>query len=500
MGYTWQKTVEATAAAYEEVLNRIGRRVQPQQYTVPVMPEVSPSSQPAVSADFQNILERGENAAMNEQYATAHELLAQAESMQPASARALKARGTVFLVEGNIALARGYFERAHRADSRDPRPMSGLGMCELREQRHSQAYEFFRKALDIDPMHLTSILQLMECSYVLGKFDDLERILRRYLSERGSDTEMSFCLAGCCFKQGKMEEASRIVAQVLREKPEHTGARELETVLRQKMAAPPSVQQRPNPVVNSVVQSAVDVAQPVFDSMDQQIMELEEAKRERRLGDVKSGCSRLATLSTLKPAQREKVRLLQAETFVLEEDLVSAREIYDSVLRDNPASARALCGHGALAAHANRWEEARRSFEQALYHKPEYDVALAGMGLCCSWFKDHERAWDFYKRAVRANPENARALLGIIELGYPLKRLGDVEEAVRAYLDMHPLDFEFLYALAGCLFAQGKLDEATAEVRKITMFEPNNERARELQRLIDERESTTRRASTAAGR
>ncbi len=502
MSYTWAQTIEQTAQAYDRVMAGRQRKGtnQPQQpaYAPPSFPHPI-SSQPTTPAfsnvELTNVIERGEAAAMNEQYQDAHELLAQAERMDPHSSRALKARGTVFLAEGKTSTARGYFERAHTANPADPRPLSGLAMCEMREQRVHQAYTLFVKALDIDPMHLTSLLQLMECAYNLLRFDDLERVLRNYLVQRPADVEMRFCLAGCCYKQGKFDEAAHLADDVLRERTDHQGARELKEAIRQRPAAP-----RTNPVVNSMVQSAAATSSEPFDGIDRQIMELEEAKRERRLDDVRSGCQRLAAIGSIKPAQAEKIKLLQAEVFVLEENLVAAKSIYDQVLAQNPQSARGLCGQGALAAHAGRWDDARNSFERALIAKPEYDVALAGMGLCCSWFKEHERAWDFYKRAVRTNPENARALLGIIELGYPLKRLIDVESAVRAYLDMHPLDFEFLYALAGCLYAQGKLDEATAEVRKITMFEPDNQRARELQRLIDERTTQPGRAQVVAGR
>lgn len=474
MSYTWAQAVEKTAQAYQQIAG--GARRSPQ-------PSVSSTQSPVLPTDLTNLIERGEAAAMNEKYQEAHELLAQAERLQSNSARVLKARGTVFLAEGKVPAARGYFERAHAANPADPRPLSGLAMCEFRDQRIHQAYTFFVKALDMDPMHLTSMLQLMECAYHLSRFDDLERVLRNYVTQRPLDMEMQFCLAGCCYKQGKTEEASRISERVLQQNPDHQGARELQEVLRQRVSAAP----RTNPVVNSVVESPQVIQRDAFDGIDRQILDLEEAKRERRLDDVKNGCVRLSSRTGLKPEQLEKLTVLQAEVRVLEQDLDGAKELYDQVLGRNPNSARALCGHGALAAHAGRWDEARRCFEKALMNKAEYDVALAGLGLCCSWFKEHERAWDYYKRAVKTNPENARALLGIIELGYPLKRLGDVEYAVRAYLDMHPLDFEFLYALAGCLFAQGKLDEATAEIRKITMFEPDNQRARELQRLIDER-------------
>lgn len=497
MSYTWEQTTMQTIAAYQRIVATRPRAAQP---FVPTPAMTVPAATTSIAAtpppsEFLALVERAEGAAMNEKYTEAHELLAQAERINPNSARALKARGTVFLVEGKISEARQYFTRACSAEPMDPRPISGLAMCELREQRHDQAYPLFVKALDIDPLHLTSVLQLMECSYWLLRFDDLERILRKYLAQRPSDMEMQFCLAGCCFKQGKSEEAENIVEQVLREKPTHTGARELQDVIRQRNAATP----RANPVVNSAVQSTSSRTE-IFDALDQQLAEIEDAKRERRFDEVRSGLKRISTTAGLKPHQKEKAKLLEAETAVLHDELDFARSIYEEVLRENPTSARALCGQGALAAHANRWDDARTLFAQALQAKPEYDVALAGMGLCCSWFKEHEAAWGFYRRAVQANPENARAVLGIIELGYPLQRLNDVEQAVRSYLEMHPLDFQFLYALAGCLYAQGKLDEATSEIQKITMFEPNNERARELQRMIDEREQTGKPTQAAMGR
>ncbi|MBN8550839.1 MAG: glycosyltransferase, partial [Deltaproteobacteria bacterium] len=304
MSYTWEQTTTQTITAYQSIMASRARKSQP----ITLTPAMSiPATATAVSAtpppsEFMALVERGENAAMNEKYAEAHQILAQAEAINANSARALKARGTVFLVEGKVAEARTYFTRANAAEPMDPRSISGMAMCELREQRHAEAYTLFVKALDIDPMHLTSLLQLMECSYNLMRFNDLERILRKYLAQRPADVEMQFCLAGCCYKQGNPTEAMQIVENVLREKPGHAGARELQDVLRQRAAAVAAV--KPNPVVNSVVQTAVSSEQ-VFDSNDQQISEIEEAKRERRFDDVKSGITRMSRM-TLKPHQSEK--------------------------------------------------------------------------------------------------------------------------------------------------------------------------------------------------
>jgi hypothetical protein len=54
-------------------------------------------------------------------------------------------------------------------------------------------------------------------------------------------------------------------------------------------------------------------------------------------------------------------------------------------------------------------------------------------------------------------------------------------------LEYHPAAIEFLYSLAGCYFAQNKLDQARREVEKVMLLSPGHEKAMELARLVDER-------------
>jgi len=164
-----------------------------------------------------------------------------------------------------------------------------------------------------------------------------------------------------------------------------------------------------------------------------------------------------------------------------------AAGMLEEILRENPRCARAICGKGALAAAEHKLEEAKALFEEAHRMAPDYDVPLAGMGLCASWGGDFEKGWQYYRAALDRNPENIRALLGLIEAGYPLGRLEGVESALRAYLEFHPADLDLLYALAGCCFAQNKLEEAAATVNKITFFAPNHPNALELKGMIEER-------------
>jgi cytochrome c-type biogenesis protein CcmH/NrfG len=84
----------------------------------------------------------------------------------------------------------------------------------------------------------------------------------------------------------------------------------------------------------------------------------------------------------------------------------------------------------------------------------------------------------------------------MIELGYPLQRLDRVEQAIKAYLEIHPADVEFLYALAGCNFSQGKYSEAADGVSMILIFNPQHTHALELHSMIVEK---TQQGQTSAG-
>jgi tetratricopeptide (TPR) repeat protein len=98
-----------------------------------------------------------------------------------------------------------------------------------------------------------------------------------------------------------------------------------------------------------------------------------------------------------------------------------------------------------------------------------------------------EQAWNLFKQAVQLNPENGRALYGIIELGYHFSRFDDIEQALNAYLECHPGDINYLYALAGCFFRQGRMVEAQQEIEKVILLDPQNANANEMIKLIEER-------------
>ena len=203
-------------------------------------------------------------------------------------------------------------------------------------------------------------------------------------------------------------------------------------------------------------------------------------KRDRKTEEVKMGAIDIINAKGATGEQKEQASLLLAEVAVLEEDLATAEKMYSEILRLKPESARAITGQGAILANRGNWEEAREYFIRASEIDPSYDVPFAGLGLYHTWKQEFDLAWDLYQEALKRNPENQRAVLGAIEVGFAQSKFEEVEVIVREWLDHKPGDLDLIYSLAGCLYSQGRMDEASNELEKVFIFNPDHVGAREL--------------------
>jgi tetratricopeptide (TPR) repeat protein len=486
--FSWENLGTQTLAAYRKILNIEVNNTK-------VLGDKGAFMAPTFDLDtdttvFQDTLERAELATKAGKTDEAQALFAQAEKLNPNSCRLRMSMGAFHFSNGKIKEAKASFESALDVDSNDVKSLIGRGMCEIFNKSHVTAYGYFVKALQINPLELVGIHQLIECAFVLNRFDESTEIIEKFLAKNPKDAEMRFCLAGCYYKLSKISEAKLELQNVMAQNPNHKGALELSARIaneESKVVATPTIAPT---VVASPISETLIVAPPVQQRVDRNIdadmklAELNEKKRNREIEAVKTGCAELSKIQNLAADQIEFIKILSAEVAILEGALEAAHSIYDVVLKDNPRSARALCGKAALAANSNEWTSAQVMFERALQSDSRCDIAYAGLGMCAAQTQNFPKAWDLYSQALRINPENLRAVLGIIELGYPMKRLAEVEKAVRGYLDLHSADCNFMYSLAGCLFAQEKYSEATEELDRLLMFEPNNQHALELKQLI----------------
>jgi glycosyltransferase involved in cell wall biosynthesis/Flp pilus assembly protein TadD len=497
MTYSWKEMAEKTFASYKEASGwkqPVTASVQTQTPTVQAVPVEQPVVTTTVTATgmgsadpvkYQELLEKGELLAREHKFESAIEAFDEAEHYSNGDGQLYRAKGATLLAAQRTADAKTYFQKAVLANPTDAKAFCGLGMSQGILGDTEASYDSLVKSLCLKPDHAVAILQLMHVAYALNRFSDLENALRLYTQEHKDDLEMQFCLAGCLYKLDKMEEALAINDMVLKKDPGHRGAFELSAILQQSKTSSPSLTKKVE--VERATQSRSDLSSidGTFTEVDQEIIMIEECKRKGKYSEAFSRIAALSTNQSLSEIQKETIICQKAESLVLTDQYKQAEENYNVVLSKNPDSSRALCGQGALAAAKGNWIDAEKLFSEALMKRPEYDVALSGLGLSAAQRKQSNEAWSFYRRALKSNPENVRALLGTIEMGYALQRLPEVEEVISEYLELHPADIDFMYSLAGCYFAQGKVAEAAEAINTITLFEPQHQNALELRAMIE---------------
>lgn len=463
--FTWANTARHTLEFYKEI--------------VPMSTDKHINLTTATADPFEQELLAGEEAARNREFQLAEQHLVNAHGMNPQSTRVLRAWGAIKLATQAVDEAKHAFEQAMSIDPRDAKTLSGLGMCEVMERKYESAYGRFVESLKLNPNQLVPILQLLECSYVLGKYDDLEKVLREYVQSNPDDAQMKFCLAGCLFKQNKNSEAQAWNGEVLRISPDHQGAHELANAL--KEATSTSLRSGIEKETHSqLTQEQAD--------LDMKITSIEERKRLREYDEAINELNALNPSSPFTAKQRELVDVITLELEIISGNFNSAKERIADLRAKYPQSTRVLCAKGAVDLAEGRWDEGRASFATALEMNPQCDVAAAGLGLWEQHKGSEGTAWHYYKQALGINNENSRALLGAIELGYKLKRLPELEIILTRYADLHPADLDMLYALAGCLFAQGKYAEARNHISTIQLFDPKHARAVELNEIIAQKQ------------
>ncbi len=393
-----------------------------------------------------------------------------ASQVSPTYARAFRGLGVVSLNQGQLADSEGYFRRALMVDAGDTKSDIGVAAVQAQTGRKKEASIRLLSILEREPSNLVALRQYLQLAYELFEFTQLERVLKSYLTLDGKNADMNFCLAGCLFKQGRNVEALEIITQILRAYPTHAASLELKEVI-EKQKNDPSTQEE---------LQKESLAKPLT------LIKLEELLRKNKFNETIELANEIQRGLTEDSEHAVLVDIIKAEALICAGQGDSAKEIL-STHRDHPTYGhRATASLGVYWGSKNDWEKAAHLFKLAIAIKHDHDVALAGLGIAFLIKGDRELSWEFFSRAHAANPENIRALTGMIELAYPLKRLDALEQALLKYLEYMPANLSILYAHAGCAYALGKKDLAVEQLQKIKIFDDNHALANELLAKINE--------------
>jgi tetratricopeptide (TPR) repeat protein len=402
--------------------------------------------------------------------------------LAPNYARAYRSCGVIALNENRFHEAEEFFQQALRVDPSETRSMLGLGSVKWEQGQKTEAFDCYLKAAKQDPADAVTILHLVRTAYSLDRLRDLEQALRAFLKTDPDNINILYCLAGCSFRRGRLFLANGVVDRILKLDPDNAEAKELKEKITEEQ-----VITRRRSATNAVEVSSAAEAEPAAQApnaasqaIDQKLLQLDEAKRRREYESVLRGADEISRSSLAQPAQRALADIIRAEALACSGDMDTADDILRRIEDERLHLHRVLAARGAVAAARNSWTVAEDYFRQSLKHAQNFDTALAGLGLCAIQESKNEEAWDYFQAALKSNPENLRAVYGIIQLGYTLNRLEETKQALENYLDHHPVDLSINYTYAGCCYALGDRDKAEAELRKILLFEPDHALALEL--------------------
>lgn len=421
---------------------------------------------------------KGDECLRRQDYGQAEAFYRQAVESFEVSARGHRSLGVVALMEGRYEIAEGFFNRALELDPSDSKAMGGIAAVCWNQGSKEEALELLVEAIGPSPSELSLLPYLVDFCYSLQKLDLLETKLRVYVQNFSEDLQVCYCLAGCLYKKGKYQEAGTVLDSILKVEPEHPEALELIGIIKNlSMTGRACEVDRPS----QEVKGESSFGSPFREQLD----ELEFLKRDKQFEQVISKAGILLDRVGLSAEDRGVSLVLRAESFLCLAKLEDAERDLGLAHGFVNVRARVLSGQGVLALLRQEWDLARGKFEQALVLDPRNDAAHAGRGVCAAHQGDLSGAMNFYLSALSYNPENMRALLGVVQLGYGLERIGDIEKVVRHYLEIHPADLSMIYSLAGCLYAQGRLNEARDECEKILIFDSGHQLATELISEID---------------
>lgn len=454
---------------HRAVANVAAHAAQAQQ-SIAAIGQAFAGRQPTASEKTESICAQGEELLKQGDIDGAIVQYQNALAAEPHAIKPRKGLGVSYLLKTEWAKAAAQFRVILDVEPEDGKALAGYGASLWQLGKHEEAFRFYIQACAADTDDLTAITHLLQASYALSRFEDLERVLRSYVRHHPENLEMQYCLAGCYYQQKKISHAMGLLERILHVDSTHARALELRTTIAEQKNVEPAESQE-------VAESEAPI--------ESQLKAIERAKELKDFPRTIEGALLIEANPLATPDEKAIALILHGEALACMGHFADAATCFEATRENRVHRYRALTGLGVLHATSAKWADAEKMFIEACTAKADYDVAIAGLGLCAAQFGNHEKAWGYYRRALGCNPENIRALFGLIELAYQLQRFGELERALQEYLRYNPLDLGILYSLAGCYFAQGKIADARATLEKILFVKPDHALSVELMERLD---------------
>lgn len=449
----------ATCLAFSSTIAQQQRRAKPPAKTA----EVEEKDQSEKAAE---LFEAGQNAHQKGELEKAVELYGEALKHDSSLWQAEFQRGAAYFSLNRLAEAKAsalgalkqLSEFADAPEARAPlsRAQIMLGEITLAANDPVEAEKSFRRALELNPQAARARAGLAEIMLGGGKYDEAVAEAKAAI-EAGDGRAFVYALLGEALTlSGKYDEALASLNEALNREPKnaialrrraevHLARNDLKTAiedLRASAEIAPDIQNRLRLASALAAAKRYDEAVPLY----QRILQDEPSNNEARTAlaavmiESGKGPEAIAQLESLIKAEpnRADLRAQLAELY-LQSQVEKALEQYLAAAKIEPSQPAHQIGVAASLVKLGRFQEAAGAARQALAMNPKEDVAIfARTNLATALFKldDFPNALGEYIRIFdyqRKRGDRKRTAVTLYFLGICLDKIGDYEQALKAY-------------------------------------------------------------------
>ena len=108
----------------------------------------------------------------------------------------------------------------------------GVALWESGKQQ--EAFQAFKRALEIDSGNGDAVVNLIDSGYNLGLHSEVESSLKQAIKD-DEQTELWYLLADCQFRQGEYQKSEATIRSLLKEDPDNEELKSLLTEVETKM-------------------------------------------------------------------------------------------------------------------------------------------------------------------------------------------------------------------------------------------------------------------------
>jgi predicted TPR repeat methyltransferase len=180
--------------------------------------------------------------------------------------------------------------------------------------------------------------------------------------------------------------------------------------------------------------------------------------------------------------------------------LEAADELYEQILKVEPAYPDAWHFRGLVALERGDKAEALRLIDRAIEVAPEYADAHNNRGNVLLMMKRSEEAFHAWGRALELRPDMAEAHFNLGRYHAEGERITEALAAFRKALALAPRQFEAYHKMAALLYGADRIDEAAEVYREWLSVEPDNDYARHMLASCTQRDIPQRASDSCVRR